>query len=97
MEKSDSEFYRELFEYIDDGMAVHYDGRFREFGIPVVDGGNSVINIKFCPITGRELPGSLRDRWFDIAEDRGWLEDENDQSSIPEDYKTDRWWRLGLG
>ncbi len=42
--------------------AIRYVPKFREYGIPVLDGGSSFIFIRYCPWCGTFLPGSLRDR-----------------------------------
>ena len=46
-------------------MAIHlkenniiYIPKFREFAIPVLDGGSSFIEIGFCPWWGCKLPSS---------------------------------------
>lgn len=70
---------------------IVYNDRFDEYGIPVRDGGPSKIAISFCPWCGLELPPSKRDLWFEtlrsLGYDAPWSQD------IPEDFKSDRWWR----
>jgi len=70
---------------------VTYVPKFREYGIPVHDGGSSKVVISFCPWCGKQLPVSLRDTWFDELEKlgvEGW-----DFPNIPEKYKSDSWWK----
>jgi hypothetical protein len=45
--------------------------KFREYGIRVLDGGSSYIEISFCPWSGHKLPESLRDEWFSRLEAQG--------------------------
>ena len=45
----------------DEGVAIHYYPKFREYGIPVLDGGSSYITMDFCPWCGTKLPISTRD------------------------------------
>jgi hypothetical protein len=44
---------------------VDFIPKFREYGIPVHDGGSSHIQIGFCPWCGAKLPSSLREAWFE--------------------------------
>lgn len=83
--------FPELFERArDDETAVTYNPMTREFGIPVLDGGGSVIAFQFDPWTGRRLPAGLRDRFFDELEALGidpWSDDR------PEAFCSEAWWR----
>ncbi len=69
---------------------VVYSSEFDEYGLPVRDGGESQIQIQFCPWCGTRLPESKRDAWFDAMERLGidpW------EGTIPVEYQTDTWWR----
>ena len=79
---------------LDDGdkedKVIWYISKYNEYGIPLYD-QMSFIEIKCCPWCGRELPNSLRDKWFDEVEKYGdiaLLEE-----SYPEKYKTWEWWK----
>jgi hypothetical protein len=74
----------------EDGIVV-YIPKFREYSIPVHDGGSSRITINFCPWCGKRLPAPLRKVWFDELERMG-IEDWDDPS-IPEKYKSEAWWK----
>lgn len=73
----------------DPHVPLVYLFRFREYGIQL-DGGSAIQEIVFCPFCGQELPGSLRDAFFDRLDDLG-LEPED--PSIPSDMQSDAWWR----
>jgi len=73
---------------------VDYWPKFREFGIPVHDGGSSHIVIEYCPWCGVNLPRSLRDEWFDILDS---INMELDDENLPEDMKSDKWWSKKYG
>ncbi|MBM1172047.1 DUF6980 family protein [Microvirga arabica] len=88
----DYENYKTLFDHIADGAAIRYWPHFREFGIPVEDGGSSVIALKYCPWTGCQLPPSLRDEWFTQIEALGL---DPDDAAVPEEFRSDQWWRSG--
>jgi hypothetical protein len=72
-------------------VLVHYSSIFDEYGLVIHDGGSSSIQILFCPFCGNELPESKRDRWFDELEGLGFSEPLVDD--IPEQYKSDAWYR----
>jgi hypothetical protein len=63
---------------------------FREYGLLVHDGGESIIVIEYCPWCGVRLPESLRDEWFDQLEGLGV---DPDCENVPEAFLIDAWWR----
>lgn len=71
-------------------ISILYVPKFREYGITVAYGGESYIRLSYCPWCGKQLPGSLRDEWFDEIERLG-LEPED--TRLPARYATDEWWR----
>jgi hypothetical protein len=70
--------------------AIVYSPKFREYGIPVLDGGSSFIVIGHCPWCGKILPVTLRDEWFNEIESRGF---EAGDDSLPTEFTSDAWWR----
>jgi hypothetical protein len=78
-----------MAEHITDNTIKYYP-KFREYGIPIIDGGTSFIEILYCPWCGQQLPCSLRGRWFDLLDEMGIECDEINR--IPEDMNTDAWW-----
>lgn len=68
---------------------LRYNAKFREYGIPVHDGGSSYITIDFCPWCGTSLPFSLRDQWHEEIASLGLEPEHVDPSS---DFASDRWW-----
>jgi len=62
---------------------------FDEYGIPVRDGGQSVLLIQHCPWCGTRLPPSQRDRWFDDLEALGV--DEQEIEEIPARFLSAEW------
>ena len=71
-----------------DGALV-FVPKFREYGVRVLDGGSSYIQLLFCPWCGQKLLASLRDQWFSRLEQLG-LEIGDDR--IPQEMQTDAWW-----
>ncbi len=61
--------FPELFSFIHEGkVAVEYLERFREFYIKLSTNSGLQL-IHFCPWSGKPLPQSVRDQYFDILED----------------------------
>ena len=70
-------------------VAILFIPKFREYGIRILDGGDSMQTIYFCPWCGTKLPPSLRDLWF---EEIGTLGLEPESREMPSKYKNDQWW-----
>ena len=75
-----------------DEEAVLFIAKFREWGIPVPDGGSSFLALQFCPWCGVKLPSSLRDAWFDKAEE---LDIDPPYEDMPAEYHSEKWWANG--
>lgn len=71
---------------------IWYLPNFDEYGIPIQDGGSSMVTIQCCPWCGRRLPESKRDAWFDAILGMG-IDPGRDE--IPEPYQTQAWWAEG--
>ncbi len=84
------EDYKEIFDNISGDVAIVYSPRFRRFGISVLDGGSSVVAIKYCPWTGKKLPESLGNAWFDVLESMGI--EEPDDPRILAEFFSEEWW-----
>lgn len=69
--------------------ALKYRPRYREYTIDYTDGA-SVQVINYCPFCGTELPESLFDEWHARLDETGldWT-----SPDIPEELRSDRWWR----
>jgi hypothetical protein len=63
----DYALFPELFNAIADGAVVYYEPALREFTIPNANGVSAYV-LNHCPLTGRRVPWSLRDEWFDALE-----------------------------
>jgi len=73
-----------------DEESIIYVPKFREWGIPILDGGSSFVEICYCPWCGRKLPDSLRDKWFDEAER---LKIKPPFAEMPMAYQSEEWWQ----
>ena len=70
-------------------QAILFVGKFREWGIPIPDGGASFMEMTFCPFCGARLLPSVRGAWFDKAEALG-IGPPYDQ--MPAEYLSEAWW-----
>ena len=73
---------------------IAYNPITDEYGLPIRDGGGSVLIIKHCPFCGTALPASQADHWFDEIEALGFT-DYSDEK-IPVAYKSDTWRRRDI-
>lgn len=72
-------------------VLISYIDKFDEYGIIIHDGGTSSISIEHCPFCGVKLPESKRYMWFDELEAQGY--DDPSEEDIPEQYKSDAWYK----
>jgi hypothetical protein len=72
-----------------DEIPILYTAKFGEYGVRVLDGGPSFIQLSFCPWCGRKLPESLRQAWFDELRRRG-IDPAAD--NIPLEFSDERWY-----
>lgn len=70
--------------------AVEYIDKFDEYGVHVLDGGMSIIVLRFCPWCAARLPRSKRSQWFGRLFARGI---DPDSGEVPKEMQSDAWWR----
>ena len=95
-----------MTDMIDDPrFPVEYGPLFREYGISELEDGDPGIvqqRMFHCPWCGGKLPESLRSEWFERIRAMG-LDDIDifseiaDDPRIPEEMKSDAWWRKREG
>ena len=76
---------------IDQERSIVFIPEFREYGVPIRDGGCSILVMTYCPWCGKRLPDSLRDVYFDILEKAG-IPYPCDDSELPEPMRSEKWW-----
>jgi hypothetical protein len=85
-----------LQQEIDDPRVfISYISKYREYAIGTID-SNIVRLIYNCPWCGTKLPKSLRKKWFSVLETEHNFDDpwnEKQSKLIPEEFKTDEWWK----
>lgn len=89
--------------FLDDiRVPIVYSPVSREYSLLMLEDGkkrgrmHAVQRIVYCPWCNKKLPESLRDKWFEILEKEYNLDDprrEEQESLIPEEFKTDEWWK----
>jgi len=92
------EMYKILLGENDGECELHfgYDPKIREYYIDVkAEYGGAVQLIKYCPWCGEKLPKSLREEHFDILEREFGIDygDLKTRSKIPNEFKSDEWWK----
>lgn len=71
-------------------VIVKHIPKFDEYGIPIYDGGSSMITINFCPWCGTKLPESKRELWFDTLEKMGI---DIHEGEIPKEFQSSAWFQ----
>ena len=77
----------------EESVDIYYSDRFRSYGIGMKNGTSAEQAMVFCPWCGKKLPKDLGDEWFFILEEQYNLDVSVDKSKIPEEFKTDEWWK----
>jgi hypothetical protein len=74
---------------------VDYDPVVRDYGIRF--GKNMVDMLHFCPWCGSKLPKTLMREMFDTIEKEYGIPrleaDIDNYTNVPDEFKTDEWWR----
>lgn len=84
-----------FFHITEKERIIRYQKRDRVFGIVI--NNNAIQKISYCPWCGKKLPKDLSDEFWDIIENELRIEtsitDLEDNPLIPEEFKTDEWWK----
>ena len=85
---------KEIGLFIDDSRdPIEYDPVYRMYLIRFESYGN-IIWFSYCPFCGSKLPKHLKDEWWDILYEMGYEPfDDKDSGKIPEEFKSDEWWK----
>jgi hypothetical protein len=78
---------------VDERVPFVYSPKLREWGL-VLGEGPVMQLVSHCPWCGVELPGSLRDEYFDRLDALGV---EPDAPDLPLHLRSDAWWRVAPG
>ncbi|MEX0940512.1 MAG: hypothetical protein WDZ41_04075 [Candidatus Babeliales bacterium] len=74
-----------------------YSPKIREFFIASKDNKHIVQAVNYCPWCGEKFPKDLRDEYFEILKSEYNLElcifDIKKNKNLPEEFKTDQWWK----
>lgn len=73
----------------DNEKLIKYVPYFSEYGLPLNDGGNSYILIKYCPWCGTKLPISRRTKWFNAMNKIGYSSPLSQK--VPSKYFDNNW------
>ena len=81
------------------GQVITYDPTIRGYSVCVIKQKNAISPISYCPYCGKKLPSELEDTWVEVIRtefgrdyfcesDGEWFE-----NNLPEEFKTDEWWK----
>lgn len=76
-------------------VPLKYYPILREYGLDLLY-SYAIQLIQYCPWCGKKLPKSLGDEYFDILEKEHGITPELDiqnDPNIPEEFKSDEWWK----
>lgn len=76
----------------EENNSIIFVPQYREYGVPIQDGGSSYLLMKYCPWCGTKLPDSLRDEFFDILEKLG-IDYPCPKNKLPKAMRSDKWWQ----
>ena len=82
----------EMYNAVVDNI-VDYEKMDRSYDLPCKNG--TVKEIAFCPWCGSKLPKDLIDEYYEILEKEFNITvvDHTHFSNVPEEFKTDEWWK----
>jgi hypothetical protein len=85
--------FPDLFRFIERGeCGLGYSARFREFHLAIEPGSSAVQGLTFCPFSGKPLPSSLRNVFFDALEAMGLINGLADVDKAPAEFQSELWW-----
>lgn len=72
---------------------IYYGKLFRQYSIDIDE--LSTKAIFYCPWCSSKIPSSLNREYFDILKNEHGIEtpDTTNFTNVPEEFKTDKWWK----
>ena len=93
-------YYYILQESKKNDPSIEYDSCMRSYSLRIINSNYGTHDyIKYCPWCGTKLPKILGDEWENMLKENYNISDPyfDENSKIPEEFKTDEWWKkLGL-
>jgi hypothetical protein len=68
---------------------ILYSPRHRSYGLVIGSNPEDQFILEYCPFCGRKLPKDLSDEYFDAIRDENGMP----LDPIPEEFRTDEWWK----
>lgn len=81
--------------FLDEGKVdVFLDKKTRSYFIGLKN-SDAIQKIFYCPWCGNKFEDSLKEKWFEILEKEYGISDpyDEDADKVPEEFKTDEWWK----
>jgi len=79
----------------DPRIGISYDKTFRYYSINLM-GKHAEQKASYCPFCGNKLPKDLWDKYCEVLEKEYNISDFDDketEKNIPEEFKSDEWWK----
>jgi hypothetical protein len=78
---------------VNEAGIIEYDALFREYLFNISE--NSAVQLYFCPWCGVKFKKRLSNEYFDILEKEYGvtIPDLDNFTNIPDEFKTDEWWK----
>ena len=75
---------------------IYYNSVFREYYVQTKR-KTVILTMDFCPWCGSKFPESLREKFFDLLESEYEIDadigDYKSRPDIPEEFRSDEWWK----
>ena len=86
-----------MYESIIEDKTISYNQIVRYYGLhySLPNGVKCVSHLSYCPFCGSKLPNDLVHEIYDILENEYKIEgpDIYKFTNVPEEFKTDEWWK----
>ena len=76
----------------DQKMPLEYGRVDREYSI-ILNHCSAIQVLTYCPWCGAKLPESLREKYYNTLKKEYGFKHPFDDPSIPEEFKSDEWWK----
>ena len=79
---------------LDPRIEIYYFKKFRGYYLGTTSGAYQTIF--YCPFCSTKLPPNLMDKYYNIIEKEYKIDDPHDteqEKLVPEEFKTDQWWK----
>lgn len=87
---------KNMNHYVFENREIGYNMQYRRYTLRLSESENGTHQLLwYCPWCGSKLPKSLSNEWFVVLKSEYGLSDPifDDADKVPDEFKTDEWWR----